>query len=182
MSQSDNRAFYDEAALADRVFPLLRSSAPESSFFHVLKPGFYCPHPNITGKSQNEQQGHLGPDHRPQAPGPDRNPTRQPRGPLLAHAEGADPQASRSVGHALLWLLWRLHVLPQYFADVPQTDIYFSTFAVALANVPGNVVSAVMVDRVGRTRTLGTCTGLLYYALVYFPLHKQRPPPLPRVM
>ena len=72
--------------------------------------------------------------------------------------------------------------LPQYFADVPQTDIYFSTFAVALANVPGNVVSAVMVDRVGRTRTLGTCTGLLYYALVYFPLHKQLPPPLPLVM
>eukprot|EP00124_Ichthyophonus_hoferi_P002505 Ihof_evm5s173 gene=Ihof_evmTU5s173 len=44
--------------------------------------------------------------------------------------------------------------LPLYFGTIPQLDIYLSSFLVALANLPGNIISALLVDWLGRTKLL----------------------------
>mmetsp|Transcript_22912 Transcript_22912/g.54147 ORF Transcript_22912/g.54147 Transcript_22912/m.54147 type:complete len:186 (+) Transcript_22912:362-919(+) len=41
-----------------------------------------------------------------------------------------------------------------------QENLYFSAFLVAAANLPGNIVSALVVDRIGRRRTLYASMGL----------------------
>ena len=85
----------------------------------------------------------------------------------------APPLRSRAASIGFVWfslswgwygvMLW----LPEYFArlaasgessnEPPSTNVYAENFAVAWANLPGNIASAFLVDVVGRRATLTWC-------------------------